>query len=328
MTKVSIAMATYNGAPYLREQLESFITQTRRPDELIICDDVSTDDTLIILEAFKKIAPFDVHTHVNKVNLGYAQNFSKALSLCSGDLVFLSDQDDVWFKDKIATLTEMAEKDSHNMVFMNDAELTFEDLTPTGITMLTQYRSGGMSYDTFVLGCCAAIRGRFLKRILPVPIDYTHDRWIVELADGLKRRCITGETLQYYRRHGNNTSMSITSKVQRLNKFRYYRRMILSSFKKGNRLSLRNRLQATVVLLEKVEQMLQMPIEGEDYGLRIDLDKFSISLNWELETLDLRVQLTERPRLTRVAIAMKMLMDGRYSQNSGLKSALLDIVRG
>ena len=210
-------MATYNGATYLREQLESFITQTRQPDELIVCD----DDTLIILDEFKKVASFDVHIHVNKKNLGYAQNFNKALSFCSGDLVFLSDQDDVWFKDKIATITEIAEKDSRNEVFMNDAELTHENLTPTGITILSQHRSGGVSNDIFVLGCCAAVRGRFLKQILPVPVEtYSHDCWIVTLADGLKRRCIIGETLQYYRRHGKNVSMSVTSKIQRLNKFR------------------------------------------------------------------------------------------------------------
>ena len=71
--------------------------------------------------------------------------------------------------------------------------------------------------------------------------------------------------------------------------------------------------------------MLQLPIEDE--GLRIDLEKFSISLSWQLETLGLRVQLTERTHIARVAIAMRMLMDGRYSQNAGLKSALLDILR-
>ena len=324
--KVSIAMATYNGAPYLHEQLESFIMQTRCPDELIVCDDLSTDDTLIILGEFKKNAPFDVHIHSNKQNLGFAQNFSKALSLCSGDLVFLSDQDDVWFKGKIATIEEIAEKDDRNEVFMNDAELTHEDLTPTGITILTQHHSGRVSNDTFVLGCCAAIRGRFLKQILPVPVGiYPHDCWIVHLADGLKRRCIIEKTLQYYRRHGKNTSMTIESKIQRLNKFRYYWNKILSSFKKGDANSLRVRIQLSVALLEKVKQMLKLPIEDE--GLRIDLEKFAISLNWQLETLGLRDQLTGLPHIARVAKAMRMLMDGRYSKNAGLKSALLDIMR-
>ena len=319
-------MATYNGAPYLREQLESFVTQTRHPDELIVCDDNSTDDTIIILGEFKKVAPFDVHIHVNKENLGYAQNFSKALSYCLGDLVFLSDQDDVWFKDKIATLTEMAEKDSRNEVFMNDAELTHEDLTPTGITILSQHRSVGMSNGTFEMGCCAAIRGRFLKQILPVPVgNYSHDGWIVNMADGLRRRRITEKTLQYYRRHGKNASMSMTNKIQPLNRFRLYKIKILSSLRKGDAKLLKNRLQATNMLLDKVEQMRQSPVLCD--GLDIDLENFASLLSGQLETLELRVQLTERSRFARVPMAIKMLVDGRYSQNSGLKSALRDIVR-
>ena len=141
--KISIAMATYNGAPYLREQLESFIGQTRLPDELIVCDDVSTDDTLIILEEFKKNAPFDVHIHSKQTEsrtmpktLVRHYLFAPEIS-CSYQTKTMSG-----LKTKLP-LSEMAEKDSRNEVFMNDAELTHEDLTPTGMTMLTQYRSRG-----------------------------------------------------------------------------------------------------------------------------------------------------------------------------------------
>lgn len=99
--KMSIAMATYNGARYLREQLDSFAAQTRLPDELVVCDDGSSDDTLNILEEFARTAPFQVRIFRNDVNLGYAQNFARALERCVGDLVFLSDHDNVWFEDKI-----------------------------------------------------------------------------------------------------------------------------------------------------------------------------------------------------------------------------------
>src|SRR5215217_2190591 len=100
--RISIAMATYNGAGYLQEQLESFLSQTRQPDELIVCDDGSGDATLDILERFRQSVPFAVQIHRNETRLGFTKNFEKALLKCSGDLVFLSDQDDVWFAPKVA----------------------------------------------------------------------------------------------------------------------------------------------------------------------------------------------------------------------------------
>jgi glycosyltransferase involved in cell wall biosynthesis len=99
--RLSIALATYNGEPYLAEQLESFATQRRRPDELVVCDDASTDATAAIVERFSYAAPFAVRLEVNATRLGCAGNFARALSLCTGDVLFLSDQDDVWLADKL-----------------------------------------------------------------------------------------------------------------------------------------------------------------------------------------------------------------------------------
>ncbi|HIE59179.1 MAG TPA: glycosyltransferase, partial [Hydrogenothermaceae bacterium] len=93
--RISIALATYNGDTYLQDQLNSYIAQERLPDEMVVCDDVSKDETVAILEAFQKVAPFEVQIIKNETNLGYTKNFEKALSLCSGDIVFFSDQDDV-----------------------------------------------------------------------------------------------------------------------------------------------------------------------------------------------------------------------------------------
>jgi glycosyltransferase involved in cell wall biosynthesis len=81
---VSIALTTYNGALHLQEQLDSYVKKTRRPDEVVICDDGSTDDTLSIITEFVKTAPFSVRVIRNNYNLGYTQNFAKALSLCVG----------------------------------------------------------------------------------------------------------------------------------------------------------------------------------------------------------------------------------------------------
>ena|SRR2546421_3140447 len=94
--KFLVAMCTYNGARHVREQLESFAAQTRLPaDELVICDDCSTDQTINILPDFGAGASFPVHIQVNKFNLGSTKNFEQAISFCHGDLIALSDQDDV-----------------------------------------------------------------------------------------------------------------------------------------------------------------------------------------------------------------------------------------
>jgi len=92
---ISVALCTYNGELYLREQLESILKQTFPPDEIIICDDGSTDTTIKILEEFRRKSFIPVKVYYNKENLGVSKNFEKAISLCSGDIIFLSDQDDV-----------------------------------------------------------------------------------------------------------------------------------------------------------------------------------------------------------------------------------------
>src|ERR687885_1327551 len=100
--KVSVAMCTYNGAAFLREQLQSLAAQARTPDELVVCDDASADATVRVVREFAAAAPFPVRLTVNERNLGSTKNFERAISLCAGDLVALSDQDDLWLPAKLA----------------------------------------------------------------------------------------------------------------------------------------------------------------------------------------------------------------------------------
>lgn len=102
----SIALCTFNGQRYLPAQLDSFLAQTRPPDELIVCDDGSTDDTPRLVEAYAAQAPFPVRFHRNAVNLGVVQNFGQAIDRCQGDWIFLSDQDDLWMPEKLARFDE------------------------------------------------------------------------------------------------------------------------------------------------------------------------------------------------------------------------------
>src|SRR6185295_6827977 len=99
-------MCTWNGAAYLRDQLESIAAQTRLPDELIMCDDASIDGTPAIARAFAARAPFPVRLEINEATVGVRQNFTKAIAACTGDLIALSDQDDVWRPDKLRVIED------------------------------------------------------------------------------------------------------------------------------------------------------------------------------------------------------------------------------
>ena len=142
--KLSIAMATYNGSAFLAEQLQSFVDQSRLPDEIVICDDQSTDETLPILRAFAQSAPFSVTIHVNRERLGPTLNFDRALAMTSGELVFLSDQDDVWFREKLASVEADADARPGKACFINDAVLVDSALQPAGATKMAQIRRAGL----------------------------------------------------------------------------------------------------------------------------------------------------------------------------------------
>src|ERR1043166_10343033 len=98
--RVSVAICTFNGAEFLPAQLESIATRTRPPDEIIICDDASTDDTRTVLESFAQTSLIPVSLHFAETNAGSIKNFERAIGLCTGDVIALSDQDDVWHADR------------------------------------------------------------------------------------------------------------------------------------------------------------------------------------------------------------------------------------
>ena len=100
---ISVAMTTYNGEKYLKEQIDSILSQSEKDIELIICDDCSTDNTNKILSDYTE-KDKRVHVYKNELNLGYVKNFEKAISLCSGDYIALSDQDDIWLPEHLSVL--------------------------------------------------------------------------------------------------------------------------------------------------------------------------------------------------------------------------------
>ncbi|MEO7178512.1 MAG: glycosyltransferase family 2 protein, partial [Allosphingosinicella sp.] len=214
---ISVALATYNGRAYLGEQLASLAAQTRLPDELVVCDDNSTDGSVGLLEDFARTAPFRVRIYRNERNLGVLRNFEKALSLCEGDIVFLSDQDDVWLPEKIGEIVGIFEKTPGALAVINDKLIADENLVPTGATMLGNIRGFGSPDGNFVAGCCSAFRREWLGIALPIPRGaIAHDTWLLGLAHRLGVVSISEKPLQYYRRHGDNVSQNAYSEPRRV----------------------------------------------------------------------------------------------------------------
>lgn len=120
---ISIALCTYNGEAYIREQVESILKQTLPVDEIVVCDDCSTDNTLSIIESLRKGTNADIRIHRNETNLGVCANFQKAVNLCKGDIIFLSDQDDVWHNDKVETIVNYFYHNQQKQVVFTDGQL-------------------------------------------------------------------------------------------------------------------------------------------------------------------------------------------------------------
>ncbi len=212
---ISVALCTYNGELHLLAQLESIAAQTRPPDELIVCDDNSHDNTLAILEAFAKQAGFPVHITRNQENLRSTANFAQAIGLCQGDLVALCDQDDVWHPEKLEVLAAALEGNCAAGLAFSDAKLVNEALQPLQLTAWQsidlhsrkrQWIEEGQAHRVFlsqyvVTGATMMFRSRYKELFLPVPESWVHDAWISLLLAAIAPVVIVERPLIDYRQH-------------------------------------------------------------------------------------------------------------------------------
>jgi glycosyltransferase involved in cell wall biosynthesis len=207
---VSVAMATFNGARYLPEQLASLARQTHLPTELVVSDDGSDDGTLEILESFSRGAPFEVRVLSDQPRLGFAGNFGRALRCCAGDVVFFSDQDDVWHERKIERVYETMLARPHVHLVIHDRLITDGSLHGSGVSTLGALRARQGSVDDYVAGSSTALRRALVDLALPFPeLDRLgHDSWVHLLARALDAVYVLDEPLMQYRRHGTNVSRS------------------------------------------------------------------------------------------------------------------------
>jgi len=216
--KISVAMCTYNGAEFLPQQLQSIVEQLRPPDEIVICDDGSTDKTQALLKQFAAESPIPVSLRFNDQNLGSSRNFEQAIRLCAGDVIALSDQDDVWRSDKLQYVEESFNGTPRAGLFFSDAEIVDVDLNPLGKTMwevidfnaqkrkLVAISRGHEVLITgwTVTGATMAFRSGFVNLALPIPdgIAMIHDGWIALTIASVADVVMIDEPLIKYRQHG------------------------------------------------------------------------------------------------------------------------------
>ncbi|MCR5162497.1 MAG: glycosyltransferase family 2 protein [Thermoguttaceae bacterium] len=224
MLTVSVVLCTFNGERFLSEQLASIMAQTHLPDEVVIRDDGSTDQTMRILRAWAEKAPFPVKIHQNVQNLGPAKNFEAAVQEAEKEIVFFCDQDDIWKPEKIARVLEVFESEPETGVVYHNTEVINADGEKMGLDEIrlrfkisqftaSRYLAPTNERDPIVSGCCCAARRAFLEKVTPFFCE--HDISIYSCARAVDQIKTLREALIFYRFHQNNASLCETLEKQR-----------------------------------------------------------------------------------------------------------------
>lgn len=216
---LSVALCTYNGEKYITKQINSILMQSTPVDEIVICDDGSTDRTIAILEEIKQNGSTDIIIHRNTQNIGVCANFESAISLCKGDIIFLSDQDDIWEKDKVKTIVSWFDAHPQKSAVFTDASLINEnDNSFSEKTLwecvgfnkkMRRYFDKGLSLETFFINKATGATMAIRKEIgFPFAKYCNNDNVLHDYCIALK--ALDNDGLGYidkplikYRLHGN-----------------------------------------------------------------------------------------------------------------------------
>jgi hypothetical protein len=314
--RISVAMCTYNGADFLPAQLESIFVQTRQPDEIVICDDGSTDETISLI-------PENIVLHKNEKNLGTVKNFEKAIGLCTGDVIVLSDQDDVWREDKLQLIEDVFSSNPNVGLVFSDADIVDEQLKPSGRRMWDEVGfdshkrklvAQGRALDVLITGwtvsgATMAFRSKYTKLALPIPttIPMIHDGWIALTVAAVSDVAMIDEPLIKYRQHQRQQIGAPAQKPQKQPSAR-------------EALKRRNSTADLQTILDTLHDRLSTQGNGCDCR-----NALSFAGNYSRH-LDVRANLPQR-RLNRLPVVLRELLSWRYHEYAnGFKSAAKDLV--
>jgi glycosyltransferase involved in cell wall biosynthesis len=317
--RISVALCTYNGEKYLLDQLASIRLQTRQADELVICDDKSTDRTPVLLEQFKHTAPFPVHIHLNSTTLGCTKNFEQAIRRCTGDIIALADQDNVWLPTKLARLEEKFAGQPRAMLVFSDGYVVDESLVnhgeriwpnlPFTPRMRRRFRAGQglplLLRSNFVNGAATAICREHLHLLLPIPSCWVHDAWLGLLACALGEVRTIPEPLILYRRHAGQ-QLSMQPRTWR-RPLRFLGRMNRDYFVRQQ--------QCFTTLVERLQEL--RPQLRDDSVLEAARERLCLA--------DAQVRMRDVNRLQRLGLTLRELLSGRYHRRArGFRSFVAD----
>ncbi len=223
---ISVALCTYNGEQYLREQLDSLLAQTYQNIEIIAVDDASTDGTVALLQECAARDP-RLHVIVNPENMGLRKNFERAMSACNGSFIAPCDQDDVWLPDKLAALIEVI---GDRAAAYCDSEFVDEHLCPLHDAMschatpLSTDDPAMFAAGNFVSGHAMLFRRDILSRALPIPDAFYYDWWLAAVSASAGGVVACRRQLVRYRLHGGNVTNVLRDRpVQRKRGYRWQR---------------------------------------------------------------------------------------------------------
>ena len=317
--KISVAIATYNGEKYIYDQIQSILDQSLLPDEIVISDDNSSDSTIEILKKIKKKTNLNLIIIENIKNKGYSKNFEIALSRCTGDLIFISDQDDYWFKNKISIVYNEF-KYSQHFLHLNDNTITDKLLKSSGITKMNQVLSLYGNVDNFIPGCCMTLDNSYRNIFLPFPNDImSYDQWLNFISITIQSKKIIYKSLQYYRLHQQNTSNFAANS---LNKIKFFDRFKLI-FKKLNSNSLKiSQLKKQILAINIIMQRL-MSYKNEFK----DWNKYYENCQIKLCVIEFRLNMNSSNLIDRIFLFFSYFFEKKIHNNFSKKSLILDFLR-
>lgn len=324
--KTSVAMCTYNGEAFVREQLESILRQTQLPDEIVVCDDGSKDRTLEIVQEVLAGCPCSVRILQNPENLGFIKNFEKVIREASGDVIFLCDFDDVWFPEKVSTMADAFLKSSHAVLVYSDAELADGDLRPRGETVFGRRKDRPLTAiptahqlgrGLGINGPMIAFRSTLKPFILPLSNQWSQDHWITFIAYAVGEVRWIDRPLLYYRRHAQNQGMDPDLDGGPWSRWR-------AAAKKSELKQYGHRVRRFNDLLQRLREI-------QDRGLPVSSRSRFNELLAECEDClrfaRLRENLKQRSRPRRMLAGLRSLARGDYRHHAhGAKSFVQDIV--
>ena len=204
--KISVCMATFNGMPFIKEQLSSILSELTSVDEIIISDDGSNDGTI---EYIQTLGNPRIYLYLNNFR-NVIRNFEFALSKCSGDAIILSDQDDIWYENRVTRMKELLR---HYDLVVTDAKIIGADGSLISNSLFDVINSGtgvvkNIIKNTYV-GCCMAFNKGILHKALPFPrFIPMHDMWLGLIGELFGQTFFLNEPLIAYRRHKWNISQT------------------------------------------------------------------------------------------------------------------------